>query len=517
MRRFALGLLLSSSLAAGALGCGGEDEPAKAPAAAHAPTPLPPLDAAPLTTDQTLRATHDRVEATLNPQLPADMTTMLDEGYGATALETGAALEQRTLEGAAAPAPGPGAKLLARFVHLADTQLADDESPARLAAFDLPVLGGAYRPQEGHECRILNAAVRTINAVHAAKPLDFVLLGGDNVDNAQSNELDWFQAVLDGKPSVECDSGADDDPVAGPDNDAKDPFVAEGLAVPWRWVTGNHDVCVQGFQTIDNYADVAIGAYSANGARDWSLPGAPVVKGDVVADPARELLTRSALLAKVRGAGDGHGIEGGAEALGKAYYAFDVEGTPLRILVVDSSAETGGSDGVIHQADVDAFLTPALDEAKVAGKWVIVTSHHASGSLSDGGDVGGTAQADALSVEGWRELLSGYDNVIMHLAGHSHVHKVTRVEPAAGGRAYWELQTAALADFPNEMRLLEIWDQDDGFVSIRGVGIDYAVDDDPVATDGRSRAVVDFTSGWSEDGRGEVIDRNVELWIAKPL
>ena len=73
-----------------------------------------------------------------------------------------------------------------------------------------------------------------------------MVLGGDNADNAQQNELDWFLSILDGAPSVECDSGKDDDPVTGPDNDPKDPFVAEGLKVPWLWVTGNHDILNQG-------------------------------------------------------------------------------------------------------------------------------------------------------------------------------------------------------------------------------------------------------------------------------
>ena len=69
---------------------------------------------------------------------------------------------------------------------------------------------------------------------------------------------------------------------------------------------------------------------------------------------------------------------------------------------------------------------------------------------------------------------------------------------------------------PNQMRMIEIWDQDDGFVTIRGVPLDYATDGDPVAADGRKRGVVDWTSSWGQDGTGDPSQRAVELWITKP-
>ena len=63
-------------------------------------------------------------------------------------------------------------------MHLADTQLADDESPSRLVSFDsMGSTSGAYRPQEAWGCRMLNAAARTINKLHETKPMEFVLLG----------------------------------------------------------------------------------------------------------------------------------------------------------------------------------------------------------------------------------------------------------------------------------------------------------------------------------------------------
>lgn len=482
------------------------------------PKPLPPLTTAPLTSELTLWPAHAILESSLdrNPSSPEAMDAMLAEGFGDLKEGPAWAMTPSTLDDAPPPAPGNAPKRLTRFIHLADAQLADDESPARLASYDSPGIPGAYRPQEGHECRILNAAVRTLNVVHEKTPLDFVVLGGDNADNAQKNELGWFLSILDGAPSVECDSGNDDDPVKGPDNDPKDPFLAEGLKFPWLWVTGNHDVLNQGTLVAADNAEAAVGGYTFNGARDWSLPGAPVIKGvDVPADPRREELTRASMLETIAEAGDGHGITDAVKKLGKAFYTFDVKGTPLRIVVLDTAAETGGDHGIIHQADIDAFLKPALDQAKAEQKWVIMTSHHASRLLDDGSFLGSPPQPDALTVEAWQSFIGGYDNVLLHLAGHTHVHRVTKTAPP-GGHAYWELETSALADFPHQMRMIEVWDEDNGYLTIRGTALDYQVEGDPVAADGRSRSVVDFTSGWISDGSGELAQRNVALWIKKP-
>ena len=221
------------------------------------------------------------------------------------------------------------------------------------------------------------------------------------------------------------------------------------------------------------------------------------------------------MLETVASAGDGHGIGDAVKKLGKAFYTFDVKGTPLRILVLDTAAETGGPNGVIHQADVDAFVKPALDQAKVEKKWVILTSHHASRLIGDGSFLGFPKQADALTVEGWQSFIGGYDNVLLHLAGHTHVHRVTKTAPP-GGHAYWELETSAIADFPHQMRVIEVWDEDNGYLTIRGTALDYQVEGDPVAADGRSRSVVDLTSGWLGDGSGEPAGRNLALWIKKP-
>lgn len=481
------------------------------------PDALPPLAFAPLTTEQVLTPdTAVAKEALLDPRVPENREQLLGKGYGDYSVGAGEPVLDRMMGVDVPPPAGPQAALLTRFMHLADIQLADDESPTRSLTADLPTaITGGFRPQEAYGCQILNAATRTINAVNLDHALDFVLLGGDNADSAQANEVDWLQRVLDGAAFVECDSGDDDDPVAGPGNDPKDAFRPVGLDVPWRWVTGNHDVLVQGNFRIEDHLANAVGSNVVTQTRDWSQPGGPPTSDPVPADERRALLDNAALLTMISQSGDGHGIEQATLDYGKAYYTFDIEGAPIRVLVVDTTALSGAAGGLILEDDVEGFVRPALDAADAEGLWVIVTSHHGSTSLTDGGGFGGMAQAGAWTTEEWQALLGEYNNILMHLAAHTHVHQAEVIEPP-GGTPYWEVHTSALADYPHQMRMIEVRDEDNGYLSITGIAVDFATDDDAMAEAGRANAILDYTSGWQPPGQGMALDRNVRLWLPMP-
>src|SRR5262249_35067231 len=150
----------------------------------------PALSDAATTTDRTLvpttpQKTYDQGP---NPALPDALADYLKRGFGETAIGGAQAYVTRVIEGGVAPPPGPGAKRILRFATLADLQLADDESPNRLGLFDSAgPTNGALRPQDAYLCRMTNAAVRTIDALHRKDPIAFTLLGGDNADSAQKN------------------------------------------------------------------------------------------------------------------------------------------------------------------------------------------------------------------------------------------------------------------------------------------------------------------------------------------
>jgi hypothetical protein len=445
---------------------------------------------------------------------PEDLAAMLADGYGELLEGPGEPHVTVAPPGETPPAAGAAAKLLVRFSHMPDLQINDDESPTRLANYDAAALtSGAFRPQDHDLCRMANAAVKTVNAIHEQSPINFLLLGGDNADSAQQNEVDWVIGILSGG-TVHCDSGDDDDPLPGKIH-GKDPFEAPGLVMPWYWVTGNHDILVQGNVPVTPEREqAALGDYAAGGTRDWSQPGGPLFKGPVVPDPARHLLTRTELMTRLSADGAGHGIGAAQVASGKAIYTLDVDGTPLRFLVIDTAAETGGSQGVIHQADIDAVIKPALDQALADGKWVSLASHHATSSLSNGGGLG-TVQPDAVLEPEWLAFIGGYPNVIFSFVGHSHENRVTYLP--AGGHAFWEVMTSALADFPHQLRIVEIWDQDNGWLMLRATNVDFATFGDPAAAEGRTLGTLEYVAGWTDtNAPGTAEDRNIELWIPKP-
>jgi hypothetical protein len=275
---------------------------------------------------------------------------------------------------------------------------------------------------------------------------------------------------------------------------------------------GNHDVLVQGNFTIEAREETAVGDATSDVTRDWSMPGGPLFEGPIVPDENRDLLSGAELLDLVRGSGDGHGVSEEVAAGGKANYTFDVEGTPLRFIVVDTAAQTGGSNGLVREVEVDAFLRPALDAAEAESKWVILASHHASDTLGTGAGVGGSAQPDPLLTEDFQALVGEYDNVLAHLCGHSHIHRVLPIAPT-GGYEYWEIITSALADHPHQMRIVEVRDEDNGFVTLTATALDFSVEDDVLGAEGRERGITDLTSAWNLPGEGLLEDRNVRIWI----
>ena len=87
--------------------------------------------------------------------------------------------------------------------------------------------------------QVLDAAVKTVNALHRQTPFDFGLVLGDVANSSQFNELRWFIDVMDGQritPSSGAHLGADT-------IDYQKPYQAAGLdrSIPWYEVIGNHD------------------------------------------------------------------------------------------------------------------------------------------------------------------------------------------------------------------------------------------------------------------------------------
>ncbi len=411
-------------------------------------------------------------------------------------------------------------RTLATFAILTDAHVRDEESPARVPFLDR--LGGpfssTFRPQEALSSQVLDAAVRSVNA---ARP-DAVLVTGDLIDNAQANELALARTVLDGG-RADPDSGArgyqgvqaatDPDPAYyRPDVDpprhpglldaAQRPFRAPGLRAPWYAVPGNHDLLVAGeLARTPSTAAVAVGGERlvtpdagldvprsenaltpqlVDGALSGGLPG---TTARVAPDPARRELTPQEAVAGLRAA-SGHGGTGA-----RMDYAFDA-GRDVRVIVLDTVRRDVGSGGVLS-AQQAQWLSGEL--AAAGARRVIVVSHQPLTSV-DGGQA-------ALA------LLDADRHVVAALAGDTHHNRVVARHSASGG--YWLVQTAALADYPQQARVLRVSEAPGGRTVLETWMLDTAPD--PLADTARELAYLDAQGGRPQRDAGTAEDRNARL------
>ncbi|MCC6876980.1 MAG: hypothetical protein IT378_21930 [Sandaracinaceae bacterium] len=413
---------------------------------------------------------------------------------------------------------------IAYFAHLSDFQLVDDESPARLASFDNPATSGALRSQEAWLPHAISAMNRTLARVaRPARGYDFGIVTGDCADSAQENELRWVIELMNGQPGTELDSGDDDDPVPGPDNDPKDPFDPVAFPGPWLYVPGNHDVEVVGVSApTDALRAQAIGTRPVGGARDYRRWYAPASMRTITADPERRILDREDIVAMLLADSNmpgpvGHGYPAAADVSLGANYVYDAIPGLLRIVALDTSDLTGGSEGLVLRATVDGFLVPALEQAELDGVLVMLASHHATTSIDVfPGQLGTTPLPDAVPPAELETLIAGYANVIAWLVGHSHDNRIRPIAgPDAAHPGYWEIMTSAIADWPGQSRVIELVDNGNGTLSIYGTLVDFDTD---TCMERRYRRLLtmEWSAAWSDPVHLEPEHRNVELVRAIP-
>jgi hypothetical protein len=131
-------------------------------------------------------------------------------------------------------------------------------------------------------------------------------------------------------------------------------------------------------------------------------------------------------------------------------------------------------------------------------------------------------------------LLHAHPNAVAWVAGHSHQNTVDPYPNPSGTGGFWSIRVAAEADWPQQSRLLEIFDNKDGTLSIFGTILDHASPSasapggtDATTLDALGLASIGRTIGYNDPQyggeacnptcEGDPDDRNVELLVDNPL
>ena len=361
--------------------------------------------------------------------------------------------------------------------------------------------------------------------------------------------------------------------------------------VPTYVTNGNHDGLVQGNEdAVAAYERINIGCFKPfvpnpppGGLDPTQLPN--IATGFFVPpDFGRRFVDRIELKKIYRSGtqADDHGFqfidpaENRASDYVASYYAWNPK-PGLRFISIDTVSDGGtaadSADGNIDDPQWH-WLERQLDAAQGAGKLIVVFGHHPIRTLDAmtpdeaaspcSGHYSSPTGSDEQAVYGGTQVNGGHDpnpgcdldprnsqplhhgedlvsllsahrNVVAYVAGHTHENKVLACgsddgcAPSKGN--WWEINTSATADWPQQHRLVELMNNQDGTLSIFGTTLDHgskvpipaattssavtaAFDGETLAAIGRNFSFNDPQAHRNADGAPQ--DRNVELLVDDP-
>ncbi len=448
------------------------------------------------------------------------------------------------------PAGYPGATNAARllsFFSISDIHITDKESPAQVpffgwsSPFGVPGPGGlghsSYSPVILSTTHVLDAAVRTINALHHLTPFDFGMSLGDVANSAQHNEIRWFIDVMDGQyitPSSGAHLGADS-------IGYQKPYQAAGLdrSIPWYEVIGNHDQFWMGVgYPTDKIRNTLIGSNVINmaaipllpnasegtgvymGVVDGTTPYGDIIKGGptnlfdtpptVAADTNRHIATvdvssptgYTSEFFNTASLPVGHGFNPAGTGTTAACYTFQpLTNLPLKVIVLDDTCKSNATSfpptfyggGWMDEARL-AWLTNELQTGQVSNQLMIVACHIPvcpQTDLYNTNTLVGMFYDYSLETN-LLATLHQYPNLLLLMAGHRHCNVVTpqpSPDPAHPEFGFWEVETPSLRDFPQQLRTWEILRNRDNTISIKTTDVDPDVTEGSPAWDSRGYAI----------------------------
>ena len=434
--------------------------------------------------------------------------------------------------GQAAPAGAAPSRRLARFFVITDIHITDVQSPAQAILFGYKgFLSSAYSGVMLYTHRVLDAAVRTVNALHADDPIDFGLSLGDTCNTTQYNELRWYIDVLDGG-RVDPDSGIKAGRESQPRAAFLDAYQATGLdpAIPWYQARGNHDHFWTGFLRVDDYLrrtytgetildlgnvfEDPLGPESRGfymGCLDGrtehgdifglgpvaSFPEPPRV---LAADPDRRSLRPHEWVKEfftTTTGPRGHGFSEEAAETGFGCYTFEPKpGVPLRVLVLDDTQRDddpydNGYGHVSLDEERVAWLHRELDRGQADGVLMVVAAHCPIAVEQPPHPMAWSAFAHGSEADLLAKL-HACPNVVLWVAGHRHRNDVTPLpspDPARPELGFWQVETSSLRDFPQQLRTFDLQLSGDGTLSVFATGVDPVIEEGEPAWTSRTYAV----------------------------
>lgn len=443
-------------------------------------------------------------------------------------------------------------KLLS-FFTISDIHITDKETPnqlihlGRLVESRLAISASLYSPVMMCSTHVLDAAIQTVNALHAKNPIDFGLSLGDVCNSSQYNELRWYIDILDGKvihPSSGAHLGADS-------IDYQKPFKAAGLdkSIPWYQTLGNHDHFYMGSFPVDNplrpdlrasYTSDTVFA-SGNvladvnnlkepvyymGVLDGSSPDGAIRHAGkvtdfphppkVAADANRRPVGTEEWMAeffKTSTLPVGHGFNPADAKTGFACYSFVPKSTlPLKVIVLDNTQrEDDGSPDIHGHGFLDLrrwnWLKAELAAGDAAGQLMVIAAHiplaveetNPPPVLPAGkkqSPMGWWVNPDptapvqnAVDLPGLIAELHRHPNLLLWLSGHRHLNTVKAFAGPTPQTGFWQVETSSLRDFPQQLRTFEIHLNNDDSISIVTTNVDPAVQEGTPAAKSRAYAI----------------------------
>lgn len=328
--------------------------------------------------------------------------------------------------------------------------------------------GGLDRPkiQEQFDVDTLRAMVKTLNA--AKPPLDFVVHTGDAVDIGTAPELVGFLSEMN------------------------------QLSSPWFQTIGNHDCLGLGNippSMLENFTDIDF------------LNKQEFIRNHFPTKDHSQ--SRTAFGSQAKGFDFSPGYGGNPDEV-RGYYAFTavppIQGGTRRVIqpgirfyVLETSRDAGKALGHV-EPDQLRWLKKELDGHP--GSLAVVVSHHPIGLIEEGG-------------EALKNLLLDHPRVIALVCGHDHMHRIQAFSNSRmPGKGFWQIQTSSLIDYPQQGRILEIYDRGNGTGAIRT----FVFNQQAGGQLGKNaRASYRSAAQESFDGSGSTQDRNVELLFQMPV